>query len=304
MGQKNDSLISPPFLVKGDTIVLIATARKISEAELEPAITELKKWGLNVELGANIFKKRHQFAGTDLQRANDLQWAIDHPNAKAILIARGGYGTIRIIDKVRLKNLRQNPKWLIGYSDVTVIHSELNLLGIESLHATMPVNFKKSKNALTSLHNALFGKKINYPIKTNPLNRIGIGEGEIVGGNLSMLYALSGTDSDLHTKNKILFIEDLDEYLYHIDRMMMQLKRSGKLKKLKGLIVGGMSDMKDNAIPFGKNAEEIILDAVAEYDYPVCFGFPAGHIKENYAFYLGKKAKLTVNKTNVSFTYL
>lgn len=303
MGQKDDKIRVPAYLAKGDTILLIATARKISEEELNPAISELKKWGLKVELGPNIYKARHQFAGTDQQRAADLQWAIDHPKAKAILVARGGYGTIRIMDKVRLKDLRRNPKWVIGYSDVTALHSELNNIGMVSLHATMPINFEKSKAATASLKNALFGENFSYPIKPNILNRTGTCEGELVGGNLSLLYALSGTENDLYTKNKILFIEDLDEYLYHIDRMMLQLKRSGKLKRLKGLIVGGMSDMKDNAIPFGKNAEQIILEAVSEYDYPVCFGFPAGHIKDNFAMYLGKNARLTVNKSKISLIY-
>lgn len=304
MGQKEDRSILPAFLSKGDCIVIIATARKISEEELKPAIQELKKWGLKVELGPNIFKARHQFAGTDQQRAADLQWAIDHPKAKAILIARGGYGTIRIMDKVRLKELRKNPKWVIGYSDITALHSELNHIGLASIHATMPINFEKSKTATASLKSALFGENITYPVKPNVLNRTGTCEGELVGGNLSLLYALSGTENDLYTKNKILFIEDLDEYLYHIDRMMLQLKRSGKLKKLKGLIVGGMSDMKDNAIPFGKSAEQIIQEAVSEYDYPVCFGFPAGHIKENFAMYFGRKAKLSVNKSKVTLSYL
>jgi len=303
MGQKDDRIRVPAYLAKGDTILLIATARKISEEELNPAISELKKWGLKVELGPNIYKSRHQFAGTDQQRASDLQWAIDHPKAKAILIARGGYGTIRIMDKVRLKDLRRNPKWVIGYSDVTALHSELNNIGIASLHATMPINFEKSKAATASLKNALFGENFNYPFKPNILNRTGTCEGELVGGNLSLLYALSGTENDLYTKNKILFIEDLDEYLYHIDRMVLQLKRSGKLKKLKGLIVGGMSDMKDNTIPFGKNAEQIILEAVSEYDYPVCFGFPAGHIKDNFAMYFGRNARLTVTKSKVSLIY-
>jgi muramoyltetrapeptide carboxypeptidase len=292
------------YLKKGDTVLLIATARKVSEEELNPAILILKKWGLKVELGANIFKKKNQFAGTDLQRAADLQWAIDHPKAKAVLIVRGGYGTIRLMDKVSFKPIRKAPKWFVGYSDITSIHNELNNNEVQSIHATMPINFTKNKAATESLKNALFGININYPFKNNSLNKIGNGEGELVGGNLSLLYALAGTKNDLYTKNKILFIEDLDEYLYHIDRMMLQLKRSGKLKKLKGLIVGGMSEMKDNSIPFGKTAEQIILECVAEYNYPVCFSFPAGHIEENTALYLGKKVALTVTKTKTTLNYL
>ncbi|MBK9285210.1 MAG: LD-carboxypeptidase [Sphingobacteriaceae bacterium] len=294
---------TPAFLKKGDTVLIIATARKISEKEIEPAVAELKKWGLKIELGANLFKSRHQFAGTDLQRASDLQWAIDHPVAKAVFIARGGYGTIRILDQVRIKNIKHHLKWFVGFSDVTAIHTELNNKGIPSIHGPMPFNFLKDKKSLDALHKVLFGIKTNYNVKPNALNRVGKAEGEIVGGNLSLLYALAGTDSDLSTKNKILFLEDLDEYLYHLDRMMMQLKRNGKLKKLKGLIVGGFTEMKDNAIPFGKTAQQIILEAVAEYDYPVCFDFPAGHVKENFPILLGKTIKLEVFKTKVNINY-
>jgi muramoyltetrapeptide carboxypeptidase len=233
-----------------------------------------------------------------------LQWAVDHKTAKAILISGGGYGTLRVIDKVNFKPLSKNPKWVIGYSDTTVLHSRLVHLKIAAIHGTMAFQFLKNEEATLSVKQLLFGQKVNYKIDYNTLNRMGVAEAEIVGGNLSLLYALSGSVDDISAKNKILFLEDLDEQLYHVDRMILQLKRSGKLKHLKGLIVGGMSDMKDNAIPFGKTAEEIVLDAVKEYNYPVCFNFPAGHIEKNMALYLGKKARLRITKNKVSLEYI
>jgi len=293
-----------PFLKTGDTILIIGTARARNKDQVEPAIAILKSWGLKVELGKHLYKKHHQFSGTDEQRAHDLQWAVNHKTAKAVLIAGGGYGSLRIIDKVNFSTLQKNPKWFVGYSDTTIIQARLQKLKMASIHGTMAFQFAKNVEATHSIKQLLFGEKLNYSIPKNKINRIGKTEGEIVGGNLSLIYALSGSVDDLDTKNKILFIEDLDEQLYHIDRMMLQLKRSGKLKNLKGLIVGGMTDMKDNAIPFGKTANEIILDAVKEYSYPVCFDFPAGHIEKNMAIYLGKKVKLNVTKTKVELNYL
>lgn len=294
----------PAYLKKGDLVLLVASARAKSKEDIDGAIQLLLSWGLKVECGKNLFKKHNQFAGNDEERAEDLQWAVSHKEARAVLFTGGGYGTIRIIDKVDFSPLKKYAKWFIGYSDVTVIHNRLHLMKLCSVHGTMAFQFLKNQDATGSLKNILFGKKISYPVKPHVLNRAGVAEAEITGGNLSILYAVSGSIDDVDPKNKILFIEDLDEYLYHIDRMMMQLKRSGKLKKLKGLVVGGMSDMKDNSVPFGKTAEEIILDAVKEYNYPVCFGFPAGHISDNHAIALGRKVKLVVSKTKVSLSYL
>jgi muramoyltetrapeptide carboxypeptidase len=294
------NLIQPPILKKGDKIAIIASARKISMSEIQSALAILQSWGLEVVLGKNLFNTDNQFSGTDDERAADLQMALDDDSVKAIVSARGGYGTIRIIDKIDFSKFKKQPKWVIGYSDITVLHSHIHNFGIETLHATMPINFTKNEEALETLWKSLFGEKLDYNIASHPLNRNGFAEAEIVGGNLSLLYALSGSSSDIDTNEKILFIEDLDEYLYHVDRMMMNLKRSGKLKNLAGLVVGGMSDMKDNTIPFGKTAEEIIIDAVKEYDYPVCFNFPAGHIDRNLALVFGKKMKLDVRE-NGSF---
>ncbi len=297
-------MIQPSYLKKGDKVAIIATARKVSAEEIQPAITFFESYGLSVALGKNLFASKNQYAGTDEQRVEDLQWALNDPEINAIIIARGGYGTVRLIDRVDFTEFKNYPKWMVGYSDVTVLHNAIHQQGIATLHSTMPLNFDKSKVATESMMNALFGKLDKIKTEENYSNVSGKGKGQLVGGNLSLIYSLSGTPYDLDTKNKILFLEDLDEYLYHIDRMMMQLKLSGKLKHLKGLVIGGMTDMKDNAIPFGKLPEEIILDAVKEYNYPVCFDFPAGHIDDNRAIYFGKEVELNVEDDKGILKYL
>lgn len=288
----------PSTLQKGDKIALISTARKISLQELEPAIATLKLWGLEPVFGKNLFNANHQFAGTIEERIADLQEALDNPEIKAVLCVRGGYGTVQLIDSIDFSNFKKKPKWIIGYSDVTVLHNHINKnLGVSTLHATMPINFTtNTKEALESLKEVLFGALPIYTIEHHVLNRIGKTKGELVGGNLSIIYSLTGTSSQFDTKGKILFLEDLDEYLYHIDRMMMNLKRAGMLANLKGLIIGGMSDMKDNTVPFGKTAQEIIFDSVKEYTYPICFDFPAGHINDNRALMMGSEVDLLVGK--------
>ncbi len=294
---------SPPYLKPGDKIAIVAPARKISREELQPAVDMLKSWGYEVVFGANLFKEANQFSGSDEERALDFQYALDAADIKAILCARGGYGALRIIDNLDFTTFVKHPKWIIGYSDVTVLHSHIHKnYAIETLHATMPINFPKDgaiNDSLSSLRKAIYGEALNYEIKKHPFNRKGVAKGELCGGNLSILYALSASVSDINTDGKILFIEDLDEYLYHIDRMMLNLKRSGKLSNLAGLIVGGMSEMRDNTIPFGKTAEEIIAEAVAEYNYPVCFDFPAGHISNNNALIMGRNVYLNVDDTVV-----
>jgi muramoyltetrapeptide carboxypeptidase len=300
-------MITPPYLKSGDKIGIIATARKISAEEINPAIKKFSEWGLNVVLGKNIFSEEDQYAGSDGQRRSDLQQMLDDQSIKAVIIARGGYGTVRIIDKIDFSGFSKYPKWIVGYSDVTVLHSHLHRnLGTESLHASMPLNFPadgRDDHSLLSMRKALFGEKLYYETAATAHNREGKASGILVGGNLSLLYALAGTPSDIETFGKILFIEDLDEYLYHIDRMMMQLKRSGKLANLAGLIVGGMTEMKDNAVPFGKTACEIISEAVSEYDFPVCFDFPAGHIKDNRALILGREIHLNVSGDTVKIEF-
>jgi muramoyltetrapeptide carboxypeptidase len=297
-------MIIPPYLKEGDDVILIATARKISIEELKLSLRVFQSKGLNVLLGQHVFDINHQFAGTDQARQEDLQWALNHPTAKAIVIARGGYGSVRLLPDLDFSLLKKYPKWLVGYSDVTVLHNAFHNNKIATLHATMPLNFKKNEESTQALFDALFGNLTET--KTNLVteyNKVGTVKADLVGGNLSLLYSLSGTPFDIQTDGKILFIEDLDEYLYHLDRMMMQLKLSGKLKNLAGLIVGGMSDMKDNAIPFGKTAEHIIHDAIKEYDYPVCFQFPAGHSDKNLPLYLGKSVTLKVQAECVTLTH-
>jgi muramoyltetrapeptide carboxypeptidase len=297
MNKEQTSLHIPPYLKQGDKIALISTARKISRNELQEAIECIESWGLEVILGENLFNNHHQFSGKDDERTKDLQSMLDKPEVKAILCVRGGYGTVRIIDDIDFSHFQKNPKWLAGFSDITVLHSHINKLNVASLHSTMPISFStNTSESIKSLKDALFGKHLSIEIDLHPFNKFGEVKGQIVGGNLSILYSLIGSSSDLNTDGKILFIEDLDEYLYHIDRMMMNIKRSGKLSNLKGLIVGGMTKMNDNAIPFGKDAESIIKDMVSEYNYPVCFGFPAGHIKDNRALKMGVIAELKVDK--------
>ena len=289
-------MIRPFPLRSGDKIAIVATARKISVEELSFALNIFREWGLDPVLSPNLLSVYHQFAGTDEERLSDLNWAISHAEVKAIIVARGGYGTVRIVDGIDFSVLRQNPKWIIGYSDVTVLHNECNTNRICSLHATMPINFNRNAEALESMRKFIFGELPTYSFQATHWNREGECRAELVGGNLSLLYALSGTKSDLNTDGKILFLEDLDEYLYHIDRMMLNLKRSGKLSNLKGIVVGGMTEMKDNVVPFGKTAEQIVLDAVKDYHYPVAFGFPAGHVDRNLALLLGSEVHLRVGR--------
>lgn len=304
---KSYVMICPPYLKSGDTVAIVAPARKVSPAEMLPAIELLGSWGLKVITGKNLYGSQNQYSGTDEERLADLQQMLDDADVKAIFCARGGYGTLRIIDKIDFSAFEKSPKWIVGFSDVTVLHSHINRnLNIETIHAAMPLTFPKENSdhpALCTLHDALFGKKLSYSIASGHFNRNGFAEAEIIGGNLSILYALSGSVSDIETSGKILFIEDLDEYLYHIDRMMMNLKRAGKLSDLAGLIVGGMSKMNDNAIPFGKNAEEIIAEAVSEYNYPVCFGFPAGHQDDNRAIILGRTVTFEANESGVKIDF-
>lgn len=290
---------TPPFLIPGDKVAIVAPARKVSPDEIETGVNKLRSWGLEVVFGEHLFGDCNQYSGTDQERTSDMQAALDDPGIKAIIAARGGYGTVRIIDSLDFSAFRINPKWIVGFSDITVLHSHIQTnLGIETLHACMPYTFPPDGSdslSTETLRKALFGEILSYKFQATGLSVTGEAEGILAGGNLSILYALNGTPSDLDTKGKILFIEDLDEYLYHVDRMMMNLRRSGKLSGLSGLVVGGMSGMNDNTVPFGKTPEQIIYEAVAGYHYPVCFGFPAGHLEDNRALILGRRVKLHVS---------
>ena len=291
-------LLRPPYLKTGDTIIILSTARKISHEELAPAVRLFESWGLTVRLGNTIGLSDNQYAGTDLERLADIQHAVNDEEIKAIICARGGYGTVRIVDDIDWTGLLTHPKWITGFSDMTYLHVHLNqTLGVQTLHSSVPALFhRNTAEAIDSIRQHLFGEELIYDIPSHPLNRYGEAKGVLIGGNLSILYSITGTKSGFNTAGKILFIEDIDERLYHLDRMMMNLKRSGKLHDLAGLIVGGMTDMSDNAVPFGKNAEEIIAEHIAEFDYPVCFNFPAGHIADNRAVVLGKVTKMIVGE--------
>ena len=295
-----------PALQPGDTIAILATARKISFPEIEVAIHTFESWGLNVVLGQTIGASYNYFAGDDALRLQDLQQMLDDENIRAIICGRGGYGTTRIIDQVDFTRFQQHPKWLVGFSDVTALHSHIHTLGVESVHAIMPLLFPKEGTAdsIETLRKVLFGEDLLYTVAPHELNRTGTGQGQLIGGNLSMLGTLTGTRSDCSTAGKILFLEDLDEYLYHIDRMMVHLDRSGKLEHLSGLIIGDMSDMKDPALPFGKTAYEIILEHAGKYNYPVCYGFPVGHEPLNLALVCGREAKLEVSEQGAVLRYV
>lgn len=296
----------PENLKAGDSIGICSPARKIPAEDIESAVTMIEEQGFFPVMGKNMFNEHHQFSGTDDERAEDLQVFLDDPNIKAVLFARGGYGTMRIIDKLDWTEFNKNPKWLIGYSDITVLHNHVHAqLNVETLHATMPINFGKDLHSTESLFKVATGHAMIHEASNegNVPNRAGTVTAPIIGGNLSLIFALQGSVSDLDTKGKILFLEDIDEYLYHIDRMMIGLKRAGKLSHLAGLVIGGMTDMKDNAIPFGQMAEEIIQSHVAEFDFPVCYNFPAGHDYKNYALPLGRSVHLHVeeNTARVEF---
>jgi muramoyltetrapeptide carboxypeptidase len=300
-------MITPPYLTKDDKIGIIAPARCINFDEVHPSIRLFQKWGLEVELGTNIFHQYHQFAGKDDQRLADLQQMLNDDSIRAVICARGGYGTVRIVDQIDFNSFQKKPKWIVGYSDITILHNHIHRhFGIETLHAVMPINIATADDTPSdtqdTLKNALFGKIKSYSYPATPLARNGETEGILTGGNLSILYSLMGSASEVDTTGKILFLEDVDEYLYHIDRMMMNLKRAGKLSKLKGLIVGHMDRMNDNPIPYGRTPNEIIADTVAEYKYPICFDFPAGHAEPNLALILGRKVKLNIG-TDIELTF-
>lgn len=294
----------PPHLKKGDTVAILATARKIDASTLQPGIKLLESWGLKVILGKTIGKEQNQLAGADWQRATDLQEMLDNPSVKAIWAAKGGYGTVKIVDRVDFSNFKKNPKWIIGFSDVTVLHSHMNQLGFQTLHAMMAISAPSATTAAKeSLRKTLFGEKLSYSIPFHAFNQLGQAKGELVGGNLSVLYSIQGSISEVDLNNKILFLEDLDEYLYHIDRMMTNLKRNGSLKNLKGIIIGGMTSMNDNDIPWGKNALEIIQECVKDLNIPVAYNFPAGHIKDNRALILGAIISFEVSKKETKVVF-
>jgi muramoyltetrapeptide carboxypeptidase len=297
-------MIIPPFLKAGDTVALVCTARKFFPEDAKPAIDLLESWGLNVKLGTTIGLDNFQLGGTDSERAADFQAQLDDENVKAIWCARGGYGTVRIIDSLDFTNFKQHPKWIMGFSDVTVLHSQLNVERVASFHSIMPFTVPTAPEEVKeTLRKALFGETISYTIPSKNYDVKGTASGELVGGNISILYSLLGSKSAIDTKDKILFIEDLDEYLYHIDRMMYNLKRNGYFENVKGIIVGSMTDMHDNEIPFGQNEVQIITEIAKDISIPIAFQFPAGHQSDNRTLILGKQVHFEVNEKEIKLKF-
>ncbi len=294
--------ILPQFLRPGDKVALIAPARKITPQVMQFAIEYLMDHELDVIIGNNTYGSNHQFSGTDIERASDFQSALNNPEIKAIFAVRGGYGCLRIIDQLKWEKFKTNPKWIIGFSDLTVFHSHVyNNTNVCTIHAEMPVNFSEHRDSSLTLMHLLKGNTPKYNFSIQNALRPARVTAPVIGGNLSLLYALKGSKSDFDYNGKILFIEDLDEYLYHIDRMLLSLKRAGKFENLAGVIVGAFSQLKDNNIPFGNDDTAIIKDIFSEYNYPVYFNFPAGHTAVNYAFVIGYNATLEPEGYKVKF---
>ncbi|RZM23201.1 MAG: LD-carboxypeptidase [Pedobacter sp.] len=302
----------PPYLKEGDTIGITSPASFISMAEIQPAITQLQRWGFRVEIGKTIGSRDFTRGGTDIERTADLQQMLDRPEIKAIMCARGGYGLVRIIDQLNFRHFKKLPKWLIGFSDITLLHTHINSkYNIASIHSKMCNSFPKiweealpiQIETILSIRQVLTGQAIRYTAAYNEHNRRGRAEGILVGGNLSLIETATGSVSDLQTNNRILFLEDTNEPLYSLDRMLWNLKRSGKLDRLKGLIIGGFKlKPEEPGEEFGKGLHEIVLEKVKEYDYPVCFDFPVGHQINNFALKCGAAHILNIDQNGSTLT--
>jgi len=299
---KLEMLIQPDYLKAGDTVAIVAPSGilKNRNDEVVQAKELLESWNLNVVVGEHVFSQDNHFAGTDWERCEDFQKALDDPKISAIWCARGGYGTVRILDKLDYTKFKENPKWIIGYSDITALHNQVHNVGVQSIHALMCVSLTKDlndiKESLSTFKDAIFGKPIRYTLKGSNYNRVGNVTAPIVGGNLTILHTMLGSNTSIDTSGKLLFIEEIGEYKYHIDRMLQSLKRAGYFDNCKGVIVGDMSKMRKNTTPWGKPIEQLILDALSDYDFPIVFNMPAGHEKDNRAMFLGRNITLTVGK--------
>jgi muramoyltetrapeptide carboxypeptidase len=306
--KKISMTVTPDYIKKGDAIGIVSPAGFVRKSIIDNAAAIVKRLGYRAEIGKHALEKHHQFAGTDSERTADMQRMLDDDSIRMILCARGGYGMIRIIDRLDFGRFLKQPKWIAGYSDITVLQSHLlSTYGVESLHGIMPLNFS-AKGIITTSVEQLFktasGEIPDYHIPTHPLNRNGDAKGRLVGGNLAILVSLTSSRSDVSTDGKILFIEEVGEALYRLDRMMYSLKRAGKLSQLAGLVVGGLTDMTDSDAGFGKKAEEIVAEAIDGYNYPVCFGFPAGHIPDNFPLIIGRETTLHVKDQSVKLSFL
>ena len=296
-------MIIPPYLQKGSTIGITCPAGAVNSEEMQPMFAQLEAWGFNLKIGKTIGTSFNKFSATDADRLADLQSMLDDDAIEAVFFGRGGYGVVRILDQIDFTQFKQKPKWLLGYSDITAFHSHLNnQMKISSIHAHMGGGYKPNDfDALStqSIFDVITGKPIHYVIPAHAMNRVGVAKGELVGGNLALLSDLVGTDSDIHTQGKILFIEDIGEYKYNIDRMLWQLLRAGKLSQLAGLIVGGFTDTQDNPVPFGMTEYEIVWEKIKDFSYPVCFDFPVGHQARNMALKVGMHYQLAIENNQV-----
>lgn len=299
-------MIRPAFLRQGDTVCIVAPGRKLDINIINSAASIIESWGLNVKFGKNLFSEKHSYlSGTDAERLSDLQEALNDSSIQAIICARGGYGTTRILDQVDFTSFAKNPKWICGFSDITALHLKLQSLNIQSIHGTMPIQFSDPSFASCAdqLRDVLFGETISLTAAASVHNRLGEATGEIVGGNLSLLTESLGTASELQTESKILMIEEIGEYVYRFDRMLVQLKRAGKLKDLAGLVMGHMTDIKESELPFGESVEQLIRYHTKEFKYPVAFNFPTGHDNPNMAWIEGAQAKLVVTHTEATLRF-
>jgi len=303
------NLIQPPYLKAGDTVAIVAPSGilKHRKDEVERAKQLLKRWQLNVIVGKHVFNQANHFAGTDQERCEDLQNALDNPNIKAIWCARGGYGMVRILDKLDYTKFLEHPKWIIGYSDITALHNQIHNLGVQSLHAMMCVSLSEDENeieqSIATFKKAIFGESLSYNLEGSNYNQTGEVTAPIVGGNLTILQTMLGSKTSIDTSGKILFIEEIGEYKYHIDRMLQSLKRAGYFDHCKGVIVGDMTKLRKNTTLWGTSIEQLILDALADYDFPIAFNMPAGHEDDNRALILGHKATLKVDKTKSTLVF-
>lgn len=302
----SDQKTIPSRLRVGDKIGVIAPARKISETQLEPAIAIFKSWGLKPVLAKNMFSENHSYlAGTDQERSADFQSMIDDGKIRAIFSARGGYGSTRIIEDIDFSPLQKDPKWIVGFSDVTAFHLRLSKIGLASIHATMPIFFgrKESQRSVETIRSILFSGACKLDLPGQNQNRLGQAVGEVIGGNLSLIVDALNTPSEPDTRGKILIVEEVDEYFYKLDRMFTQLRRTGKLGVLAGLVIGHMTDLKNSDLDFGETLEQIVTHAVRDYEYPLAFGFPTGHEEPNYAWIHGASATLDVSVNSVNLSY-
>jgi muramoyltetrapeptide carboxypeptidase len=298
-------MIQPPALNPGDLIYITAPAKLMDPQAVSYAKRILEQNGFKVLVSKNCFGNHHYFSGTDEERLLDFQFGIDHPDVRAILCARGGYGSIRLVDRINWANMLREPKWLIGFSDITVFHHRLNKLGVQSIHGSMPINFEKNTDAaLATLINTLQGSWPQFLLPSNQSNKAGIATGNLIGGNLSIVYSMLGTDDQFDFEDSILFLEDVGEHYYQVERMLYALKKAGTFQKIKGLIIGGISELEDTDPPLGRSIEEVVLDQLEYTRIPVLFDFPGGHIADNRAIIVGKKIQLTVSEEETSVVYL